>query len=106
MAKPSSDTITLNGDTPLTIGSQVTFTVETDEQFPWIECQCFNPEGNLVYSQINAGFNHGQATFPEVFQLGPTGLWQSGPADGHATAFLSTKNNHRKILAETSFQVE
>jgi len=106
MAKPGSGaTITISDSDPH-FGEYVSFDVEAGEQFPWIECQCFNVDtGELVYSQVEAGFNHGQVPFPSLFELGPTSLWREGPAHGHATAFLSTRNNRRKVLAETSFEV-
>lgn len=104
MAKPSNATITMNGEPA--IGKFVSFTVETDEQFPWIEVQCFDPDtGNLVYSQLEAAFDHGQTPFPFKFQLGPTSLWPSGPAHGHASAFLSTRGTRRKYLADIMFEV-
>jgi hypothetical protein len=82
-------------------GDSVVFDVVSSASMPWVENQCF-VDGTLVYSDIRGYFPSYYRS--QMFTLGFTGLWQSGPADCIATLFRIS-NGHRRTLDSVTYHV-
>lgn len=91
-------TITLD-QADLHFGDQVTFTVSTSAERPWVKVQCYQA-GERVYFQAHGMFE--EYGFDPVFTLGPTPMWMSGGADCVADLF---KSSDGRVLASTEFDV-
>ncbi len=91
------------------IGSQVTFTVQTSAQQPWVSVACYQ-NGIAVYGQY-WGFwdGYSPSTITQtmaaggVFTLGPTFGWSAGQASCVATLYTFSKNNRQNTLATLPF---
>jgi hypothetical protein len=83
------------------IGDDVTFTVSTSAIQPYVRLQCFQ-NGVMGYSETNGFF----PSFPwdQIYRLGPTSVWPSGPATCRADLIVSGKRGST-TLASTSFNV-
>jgi hypothetical protein len=92
------------------VGSQVTFTLDTTAQEPWVSVACYQ-NGIAVYGQYWGFWNgYSPSTVTStmaaggVFTLGPTFLWSGGQASCVATLYtVSAKNWKQTTLATTSF---
>jgi hypothetical protein len=97
------NSLTVSNPAPV-FGEQVTFTVESNVDRPWVHVQCFQ-DGKRVYSHTN-DYSPLSVT-GQVFTLGPTTLWQSGAASCTADliTFKSNSTKWPRPLASTGFEV-
>lgn len=84
------------------LGDDVFFNFSTDETTnPWIRIQAFQDK-KLVLEQYRGAPDDPRGPIP----LGPTGWWQSGPADCRADLIdvnKLTSHGHQGILASVEF---
>lgn len=94
------DPIAINEPAPYMFGQQITFTINTTEEWPWIQNVCFQ-NGNLVYEEWR-GMYPGYPS-PGPFVLGPTNNWQGGAADCEARLVIFGGGTH--VLATVAYAV-
>jgi len=91
------------------VGSQVTFTLQTSAQEPWVSVACYQ-NGVAVYGQywgFWGGYSPSAITQTMaaggVFTLGPTALWSGGEASCVATLYTFSKSHKPNTLATLPF---
>ena len=88
------------GSNGSSFGGQVTFNVSTSRtDQPWVNVSC-SQDADVVYTQWHGFYDSYE--FGQVFTLGPTPSWTSGPAKCEARLVVWGKSGYR-TLASTLF---
>lgn len=83
-------------------GASTTFNVSTSNPYPWVNLRC-SVGGVVVLNMLHGFFPAYQ--YGQTFWLGPTDLWQSGPADCTASVVVYSSNGRSSTIGSTSFHV-